>query len=94
MISLKKTAASAALLRVLDGIDEIEAQLAALRDETSRLETRWDGEAREAMSSAVREWDASLERLRQIGREASRLAGGSVDRVHDFDRRRASAWHR
>lgn len=30
----------------------------------------------------------------EIGREASRVTGQTVDRVDDFDRRRAGAWHR
>lgn len=94
MIGLKVSTAKGALAGVDGGIDEIARILDALRDETATLESRWDGEAREAMSVAVRDWNESLERLRLIAREASRVAGQTVDRVDAFDRRRAGAWHR
>lgn len=94
MIGLKVSTAKGALARVDGGIDEIARILDALRDETAKLESRWDGEAREAMSVAVHDWNESIERLRLIAREASRVAGQTVDRVDAFDRRRAGAWHR
>ncbi|WP_431074421.1 WXG100 family type VII secretion target [Microbacterium phyllosphaerae] len=94
MIGLKVSTAKGALTEIDGGIDEIERILDALRDETAVLESRWDGEAREAMSVAVRDWHESLERLRLIAREASRVAGQTVERVDAFDRRRAGAWHR
>lgn len=94
MIGLKASTAKGALAGIDGGIDEIARILDVLRDETGALESRWDGEAREAMSVAVRDWNASIERLRLIGREASRVAGQTVDRVDAFDRRRAGAWHR
>ena len=94
MIGVKVSTAKGSLTGIDRGIDEIARILEALREETARLESRWDGEAREAMSVAVRDWNDSLERLRLIGREASRVAGQTVDRVDAFDRRRAGAWHR
>lgn len=94
MIGLRVSTAKGALARIDGGIDEIARILDVLRDETAVLESRWDGEAREAMSVAVRDWNASIERLRLIGREASRVAGQTVDRVDEFDRRRTGAWLR
>lgn len=94
MIGLKASTAKGALTGIDGGIEEIARILDGLRDETATLESRWDGEAREAMSVAVREWNAAIERLRLIGGEASRVAGQTVERVDAFDRRRAGAWHR
>jgi len=94
MIGVKVSTAKGSLTGIDGGIDEIARILEALRDEIAALESRWDGEAREAMSVAVRDWNVSLERLRLIGRDASRAAGQTVDRVDAFDRRRAGAWHR
>lgn len=93
-IGLKVATASTALAGIDASIDEIERILDVLYDETARLESRWDGEAREAMSVAVKDWNASIERLRRIGREANRVAKESVERVGAFDLRRAGAWHR
>lgn len=94
MIGLRVSTAKGALAGIDGGIAEIARILDVLRDETAALESRWDGDAREAMSVAVRDWNASIERLRLIGREASRVAGQTVDRVDEFDRRRTGAWHR
>lgn len=94
MIGLKAVGAKGALVIIDNGIDEIARILDALRDETALLESGWDGEAREAMSVAVRDWTASLERLRLSARGASRVAGRTVERVDEFDRRRAGAWQR
>ncbi|WP_159500949.1 WXG100 family type VII secretion target [Microbacterium sp. 18062] len=93
-IGLKAATASTALAGIDARIDEIERILDVLHDETSKLESRWDGEAREAMSVAVKDWNASIERLSRIGREANGIAKLSVERVDAFDRRRAGAWHR
>lgn len=93
-IGLKTSTAKGALAGVDGGIDEIARLLQVLREEIAVLESRWDGEAREAMAVAVRDWTASIEQLRLIGREASRVAGQTVDRVDEFDRRRAGSWHR
>lgn len=94
MIGLTATTAKGALAGIDGGIEEIARILDGLREETAVLESRWDGDAREAMSIAVRDWNAATERLRLIGGEASRVAGQTVERVDAFDRRRAGAWHR
>lgn len=93
-IGLKTAPALGAIASINGGIDEIERALDALQVAVSTLESQWDGDARAAMSVAVREWNESIERMRRIGREANRVAQQSVERVDAFDRRRAGAWHR
>lgn len=93
-IGVKTAPALGAIASINGGIDEIERALDALQVAVSTLESQWDGDARAAMSVAVRDWNESIDRMRRIGREANRVAQQSVERVDAFDRGRAGAWHR
>lgn len=91
---LNKGKASLSIEAVRAAIVEIERELDRLEGGARELQDRWDGDAREAFTTAMREWDASARELRAIASEAARIAAESVARFDEFDRRRASAWSR
>lgn len=91
---LRQGHAAASIANVADAVDRIEAELDRLEARANELKSAWDGEARDAFETAMREWDASVRSLRAVASAAARAASGSVARIGDFDRRRAGAWTR
>ena len=91
-IKLSPQRAATGVAAIITGIDNIETELDQLEARIRQLESSWDGEAREAFSRASREWNESVAILHKMARDASNVATGSVARIADFDRRRASAW--
>jgi len=77
--------------RTMDGMQE---DLDRLARRIALLETEWDGAARQAFSAAMSECRARLAELQRVGAAFSRVARTSVNRLDEFDRRRASAWQR
>jgi len=86
--------AAASIEAVKTAVADIEDQLDLLEQRVARLHGEWDGDAREAFATAMREWDESVRALRVIANDAARIAAGSVARFDAFDRRRAGAWRR
>ena len=80
----------------LDTIDlalrEIEGEIETLQRKMTKLESQWDGDAREAFSVAMKECRATLLELHRVGVALNRVARTSVTRFDEFDRRRSGAW--
>ncbi|MDU0366964.1 WXG100 family type VII secretion target [Microbacterium sp. NPDC089180] len=60
--------------------DGIQAHLAQLESEASRLQSAWSGEAMEAYRTAQQKWTAGLRALNGIVADASRAGQASSDR--------------
>ena len=80
-------------LDTIDGaLREIEAEIETLQRKVTKLESQWDGDAREAFSVAMRECRETLVEMHRVGAGLNRVARTSVTRFDEFDRRRSSAW--
>ena len=91
-IRLRKAPVDAALAEVDRALAEIATELETLQRRVVRLESQWDGEAREAFSTAMADSRRALLDLHRIGAALNRVARESVTRFDEFDRKRSSAW--
>ncbi|MEV7873015.1 WXG100 family type VII secretion target [Microbacterium sp. NPDC089188] len=89
---LDEDSAVGSIAIVREAIDRIDEHLTTLENEAARLQASWDGDARDAFATAMREWDESVRVLRAAAAAAGERAHGAVRRFGDFDRRRAGAW--
>lgn len=94
VLGLRSAHVHNALENVSRALGAIEDDLATLAHRVERVQAQWSGEARDAFAEAMQECTTTLTGLQQIGAALTRVAQGSVARIEDFDRRRASAWHR
>lgn len=93
-LGLKKVSVDNSLAAITVALSSIDDELVTLARRVDRLESEWSGEAREAFGHAMRDCRATLADLHSIASSVTRVAQGSVARLDEFDRRRASAWHR
>lgn len=88
---LDEDSAVGSIAIVREAIERMDDHLTTLENEASRLQSGWDGDARDAFTAAMREWNESVRVLRGAAVTAGDRAHGAVRRFGDFDRRRAGA---
>ena len=91
-ISLRKDNVDSALNNIDRAMEDIATELESLQTKVSKLESAWEGEARQAFSAAMRECRVALVELHRVGAALNRVARASVTRFDEFDRKRSSAW--
>ncbi|WP_314428292.1 hypothetical protein [uncultured Microbacterium sp.] len=84
----------ATLDQVQAGLDGMAELLDALEARLDRLESAWNGEAREAFAISRRRWNSDIRALRALAASARERATRHIGDVDDFDARRAGAWAR
>lgn len=62
-----------------ESVSSIDRELGSLEDRLDALSGEWSGEAFDAYQRAQIEWNASMQRLRDLLSRAGGLAGSSVD---------------
>ena len=91
-VRVRGPVAKDSLARIADSLQTMDLVLDELQREVATLQSRWNGDARDAFSTAMFDAHASVRRLRSIASAATTEASTVVGQLDDFDRRRQSAW--